>query len=270
MSIEEATITVSETHVSTYDGDTLTVKEASSPQQLESPPIVPPAWKESQEAKDFEPFLLEELKRIKPPNECARSHNEAERALGQYRRLDGRISKALQSDDDGVLNISNIDKCREIVEKHIEAIERMLNAHHDMKKRRKQVRRRASDGSTCPKCAEQLWESDEGKVCVACEETLKKEAGTPVFNGFSTQISAFENAITNILINATVSNGRDMEELYKKLKDKYKFTDREELAILQILEDKGYPIFKDRARLGEDEDPTDPKKTREWMTQYYA
>jgi len=292
---EEATITVSEPHTAVVDSDTIVVKEAveevppsrpwqppMSPQPLPAPKDTerknlqpePKTWMETQEAKDFEPFLIMELKRIKPPGACARSHNEAERTLGQYKRLNSRISKALQADDDGVLNIDKIDQLRERVEQHIEVLERMLAAHDEMKKRKRHMRR-ASDDSLCPKCAAPLWETeDNGAIlscCLACgEDHIVKEAGTPHFLGAQVHVSAFENAITGMLINAVVSGGRDLEQLYAKLKDKYKLDSREELAILQIMEDKGYPVFKDRARIGEDQDPTDPKEPREWQAQYNA
>jgi hypothetical protein len=288
---EEMTVAVSDSHTAVMDGDTVVVKEAvemppsrlwdadaSSPGQMPGGGgSKPKGWLETQESKDFEPFLIMELKRIKPPNACARSHNEAERSLGQYKRLNSRISKALQSDDDGVLDIGNIDGLRETVERSIDALERMLEAHQDMKRQRRQVRRRrASDDSLCPKCAAPLWEVEiEGNTasmayCLACEDKLVKEAGTPIFNGYQIHASAFEHAVTSMLINAVVSGGRDLEELYGKLKKKYGFTDREELAVLQIMEDKGYPVFKDRARLGESQDPADPGEPREWQSQYYA
>jgi hypothetical protein len=299
---EEAIISVSDTHTIVTEGDTIVVKEASGemefPMRLPSPdpqptdqrgesPILPEeeetkartqnadtkpkSWLESQDAKDFEPFLVTELKRIKPPSACVGSHNEAERALGQYKRLNGHVSRALQSDYDGVLNIGSIDRLRQLLEQNIEAIDRMLEAQKDMKKRRRQVRRRASDESICPSCSAPLWEDGENMVCLACgQDGLKKEAGTPHFEGLQYQISAFERALVGTLINATISGGRNLEELFKKLDKKYKLNPREKLAVQQILSDMGYPVFKDRARIDEDEDPTDPDEPREWQTQYHA
>lgn len=108
-------------------------------------------------------------------------------------------------------------------------------------------------------------------VCLACgQEGLKKEAATPHFEGLQYQISAFERALVGTLINATVSGGRNLEELFDKLEKKYKLDSREVLAVRQVLADMGYPVFKDRARIDEDEDPTDPDEPREWQTQYHA
>jgi len=299
---EEAIIAVSDTHTTVVDGDTIVVKEAFGqlpgeetaplplrPPSLEPQPTRTPSeslplpedterkerakgWLESQDAKDFEPFLVMEMKRIKPPSSCVGNRNEAERAFGQSKKLDSYISRALQSDWDGTIPIGSIDRLRQQLEQNIEALERMLQSHKEMKQQRRQVRRRrASDDSVCPSCATPLWEEDGNMVCLACgQNELVKEAATPHFTGMQVQISAFENAVTGALINAVVSNGRNIEELYGRLKKKYGFTDREELAILQILADKGYPVFKDRTRFGEDEDPTKPDESREWQTQYNA
>jgi hypothetical protein len=310
---EEAIIAVSETEtVETGNGD-IVVKEAfggtpdgTLPTRQPSPepqPVLPPepqplpspdgepetrfpaskGWMDSQEAKDFMPFLLGEMRRIKQPGACARNRNEAERALGQHKRLDNYVSKALREDWKGEIPIADLDRVRQQLEQNIEALERMLEAHHEMKRSRKQVRRhrRASDGCAsifpkqghaCPKCAAPLWEDDGGNpVCLACDnDGIRKEAATPHFEGLQYQISAFERALVGTLINAVVSGGRDLEELFKKLEKKYKLEDREVLAIRQILSDMGYPVFKDRARIGENEDPSDPDEPREWQSQYYA
>lgn len=301
---EEAIIAVSETGIVAAEGDTIVVKEAFG--EVPGPgPVMPPApepmpapspepqrprdeegparvpatddrprgWMDSQEAKDFMPFLVGELKRIKQPGACARSRNEAERALGQNKRLNSYVSKALREDWKSELPVADIDRLRQQLEQNEEALERMLEAHHEMRRNRKQVRRhrRASDGSACPKCAAPLWEDGDELVCLACDAGgIRKEAATPHFEGLQYQISAFERALVGTLINAVVTGGRDLEELFRKLEKKYKLDDREVLALRQILADMGYPVFKDRARIGEDEDPTDPDEPREWQSQYYA
>jgi hypothetical protein len=290
---EEAIIAVSETETVTVEGDTIVVKEAfdgmptilpeSAPQLAPLPPDEEPAapvaengpkgWIDSQEAKDFMPFLLGEMKRIKRPEICAGNRNEAERALGQYKKLNAYVSKALREDWKGEIPITELDRLRQQLEQNIDKLERLMESHHEQKRRRRQVgrRRRASDESMCPKCAAPLWEEGDALVCLACDSSgLRKEAATPHFEGLQYQISAFERAVVGTLINAVVSGGRDLEELFKKLEKKYKLDDREVLAVRQILSDMGYPVFKDRARMGEDEDPTDPNEPREWQSQYYA
>jgi hypothetical protein len=280
---EESTVSVSESSM-VSETDIIVVKEASGlqtqpPQNVELKlpvedkvvQVKESDWMKSQEAKDFMPFLVVEMKRIKTPTACSGNKNEVERSLGQYKKLDSYISKALRSDWSSDISVNDVDKMRQQIERHIEELERMLAAHHEMKNRRKQVRRRASDNSSCEDCGAPMYEDSGVKMCVACQEKgLKKEATTPHFLGMQYQMSAFERAIVGTLINGVVSGGRDIEELFKKFEKKYDINAREKLAIIQILADMGYPVFKDRARIDENEDPTDEKEPREWQTQYYA
>ena len=50
-----------------------------------------------------------------------------------------------------------------------------------------------------------------------------------------------------------ISNGRDIEDSYQKLVKKYKLTDRERLELIQLLQDMGLPMIRDRALLPEDD-----------------
>ena len=99
------------------------------------------------------------------------------------------------------------------------------------------------------------------------EGELTKEAGTA---SFQMVITPFQRAISGSLINGVVSGGRNMEELWADAKKKYNMNDREELEILQVIADMGYPEFKDRLRLGENNDPTREEGFGEWSSQYYA
>lgn len=232
---------------------------------------------ESQDAKDFEPFLVVRVQRLAPQSSCS-TKSEMERALGQRKKLNSHISKALQGDFDSKIQVKRVDALRAKLEHEIDALERQLEALEDMSRAKKRMRRQrhGSDESLCPVCGQLAYDDPELglPVCLACGgEPIVKEAGTPHFTGIQVQISAFENAVTGMLINAVVSGGKNMEELYGKLKKKYGFSEREELAILQILADKGYPVFKDRAMLGDDEDPSrkqGDKTLGEWQSQYLA
>ncbi len=199
-------------------------------------------WVETQKAEDFPPFLVTEIRRMRQPHSCVGNKSEMERSLGQHKRLNSYISKALQSDYDGKLNTKDIDTLRKKIEDNIDQLEHMLFSLDKLKKQKKQMRR-----------AEQ-------------QENMIKEGGTPTVNYYTTP---FQRAIVSSIINGKVSGGRDLNELYEKVKEKYKIDDREELAIFQILSDMGYPTFKDRLRIGEkNQDPREG--LGEWQKQYYA
>lgn len=204
-------------------------------------------WLETSDPKHFIMFLTKEMNRFPKPQEVIGSINKIEQALGQWRRLDSYISKALREDYDGILDISYIDEVRGYVDNCIDQLEDMQNGIIHQKKRQKQMRKRKAED----------------------ESEMKKEAGTAKVNMV---ITPFQRAVTSLLMNGVISGGRNIEELWQKAKEKYELTPREELEIVQLLADMGYPVFKDRLMVGEQLD--NPSKAEdgkgEWQNQYYS
>jgi hypothetical protein len=205
-------------------------------------------WRVSKKPEHFLVFLTKDLQRIPKPSQVRGNMSEMERALGQYKRLNAYISNAMHSDYDGVINVKQIDSMRKLIEQSIDELEDALDGLKQLKKEKKKMRRRGEEE----------------------EPDLKKEATAPHFNGFQMLITPFQRAIAGALINGKVSGGRNLEELWSEAKKKYKMEDREELEILQILADMGYPEFRDRLRLGDNNDPTRTKEFGEWQSQYYG
>lgn len=132
----------------------------------------------------------------------------------------------------------------------------------------------APEDGNCPKCKIKLWQASEGLFeCIACDEVfskqITKEAGTPKL---TLVMSPFERAITGAIVNGMVSQGKNAEEIYSELKKKYKFSDRDELSIQQILADMGYPamLLKDRGHLGDSSEQLNKGLGIEFSTQYSA
>jgi len=211
-------------------------------------------WLSSGKPEHFVVFLTDEVKRFPKPTDVRGNVCKMEQALGQWKRLDNYISKALRGDYDGTVDVDFVDKVRTMVEQNIDQLEDMLDGIQSLKRNRKQMKRRQRRGE------------DE-------QDGIVREAGTPEFAGIQVNISAFERAIVGALINGKVSGGKNIEELYTIAKKKYDIDDRQELAIFQILADFGYPTFKDRIKIGEEtDDPTEKndEKEGEWQKQYYA
>jgi hypothetical protein len=208
----------------------------------------PKGWRNTKNVKEFMEFLQTEMERI--PNMSAARGNQSlmERSLGQWKALDGHCSHALRGDYDSTLDVEGLDKARRFIESTIDQLEDALHGMSKVKKTRKQQRRRGEDAI----------------------DGMTKEATAPHFSGFQMVITPFQRAIVGSLINGTVSGGRNMEELYTDAAKKYKMDNREQLEILAILADFGYPIFKDRLRVGEDEDPSRDKGFGEWQSQYHG
>lgn len=133
------------------------------------------------------------------------------------------------------------------------------------------VEKKAEDNN-CPTCKIQLWKAAEGLYeCISCEAVferpLTKEAGTAKL---TLVMTPFERAITGAIVNSFVSQGKNPEETYAALKAKYKFTDRDELSIQQVLADMGYPLLKDRGHVGDESEKLNKGEGIEFSTQYNA
>ncbi len=120
------------------------------------------------------------------------------------------------------------------------------------------------EDENCPKCKIKLWKASESLFeCIACDETFEKsiikQANTP---RVQLVMTTFERAITGIIVNAVVSQGRNAEEAYSELKKQYKFSERDELGIQQLLTDLGYPVARNFM--------SSPHKNVEFSTNYQA
>ena len=131
---------------------------------------------------------------------------------------------------------------------------------------------KTAENDNCPTCKIKLWKAAEGMYeCISCEAVferpLTKEAGTPKLTLIMTP---FERAVTGAIINGFVSHGKNPEEVYAHFKEKYKFSDRDELSIQQVLADMGYPMLKDRGHIGDSSEQLNKGKGIEFATQYNA
>jgi hypothetical protein len=212
----------------------------------------PQGWLQTKKVEQFVQFLDEQMSKIPTVQHAQGNLSKMENAAARWKKLNNYCSEAMRGDFDGVLNVDEIDKKRQQVEYNMDALQDAIDSLHTMKQTRKQQRRKHR-------------RADED-----FDETMTKEATAPHFNGFQMVVTPFQRAIVGALINGKVSGGRNIEELWTEAKKKYNMDAREELEILQVLADFGHPEFKDRLRLGDDEDPSRKEGFGEWTSNYYA
>lgn len=172
------------------------------------------------------------------PTHDGRSPAGCMHAISYLDGLNSEISKAIKSDADRVLDLVSLDEIRSNIMRdiitlkdHLKRLDKKLKDQHSKK----------ADHEA------PLWAAANGE-----KVELTKEAAIP--NNLVIAVTPFERAISGMMINAHVSAGKPMDEVYEALKKKYELTDREELAILQICMDSGFPLFKDRGTVsGKDE-----------------
>jgi len=233
----------------------------------------PKTWKDHGDHSQFVGHVKDKLTKI--PRHTGETVPGCERAKAFLKSIDTEISKAMRSDLEGVVDESEIDALRKQVDDMVDRLDKQIKKLTGTKRAALDVRM-VSEGH-CEKCASSapMWHdtANDKLVCMSCEgeavrknDGLDKTASTPVLNVY---VSAFERAVVGTMINSKVSAGRHIEETYEKLKNKYNFTPREELAIQQLVSDYGYPVYKDRGLLNEPSDPASGDGV-DWLTQYHA
>ena len=234
----------------------------------------PKDWMNDKEHSQFVSYVLDKKNKI--PKHSGETIPGCERAKSFLKSLDNEISQAMRSDLDGVIDEQQIDAVRKEIENMTDRLDRQINKLKKKTKKADITVRLVSEGQ-CEKCKSiaPMWHDviNNKAVCMHCEseitddaEKIEKTASTPIINVY---VTAFERAIVGTMVNSAVSSGRDIEETYERLKNKYNFTPREELAIQQLVSDYGYPVYKDRGLLNEPADPSSGDGV-DWQTNYHA
>jgi len=233
----------------------------------------PKTWADDGAHDQFVSYVKDRLTKI--PRHSGETVPGCERAKAFLKSIDSEISKAMRTDLEGVIDETEIDGLRKSIGDMIDRLDKQIKKLTGTKKAAFDVRL-VSEGH-CEKCdsSAPMWHdtANDKLVCMSCEgeamrqnDGLEKTASTPVLNVY---MSAFERAIVGTMINSKVSAGRNIEETYERLKNKYNFSPREELAIQQLVADYGYPFYKDRGLLNEPSDPAAGDGV-DWLTNYQA
>ena len=182
-------------------------------------------WEEHRDVGDFMRFLNDSYP-SKIPRHSGDSIVGCEKAMLFLGKLNQQISEAIRNDSDDALETEEVESVRVKIMRDMVILKTRIN---DLKKK--------------------LNESARNEFSKKSNQDadIKKEAAT---QKVQMVVTPFERACAGIIINGTVSAGHDVETVYEYLKEKYAFTDREELGIMQLLMDSGMPIFKDRGTIG--------------------
>lgn len=152
-----------------------------------------------------------------------------ERAHSYLERLHSEISKAMRADLDGELEADMIAGIHEKIEEGLEKLEGRI----EKVKKSKDSRKKKSDYQ---------------------ENNLVKEAQKifGVQSGVVITVPLFISSVARTLVNGMVSGGHDIEHMYVKLCKKFKLDDREKMELIQLLQDMGLPMIKDRGLMPEE------------------
>jgi hypothetical protein len=200
------------------------------------PPSAPKTWEEDRAVDNFMDYIKDSYPH-KIPKHDGKSIVGAERAVKWLTNLGKEISEAVRKDDSGVLDDSTLEEVRVSIMKDILLLKEHIKKLDKAFKGK--LKKKAGLDGDLMKYAEEIELAYNHEIT----GEIKKIAAHPKIQ---LVVSPFERAVAGIIINSVVSGGKPLEEVYDFLKEKYDLTDREELAIMQVIMDSGFPIFKDR------------------------
>lgn len=197
--------------------------------------VVQTNWLDDRDVTKFIDHLREAFSSI--PKHDGNSISGCERAIVYLNGINKDISEAVRMDSAGSLNDS-LDEIEEYRVKILQGIVKLKNRISELKKKI------SEEAGTKKKASEEI---NIHAALAKSNEMLKKEGSKEI----QLVMTPFERALAGILINSTVSAGQPFEDVYEFLKEKFELTPREELSLIQLVMDMGYPIFKDRGTIGE-------------------
>ena len=151
------------------------------------------------------------------------------------------IKSVLQSDIDGFLDTNQVEDIRDEVLQGIERLEDRIQKLESQKR---------------PKGKKKKADEQYGLV---------KEAQKAA--GFTVVVPLLHSFIARTVINAHVSNGKDLDDSFIKMAEKYDLDKREIAEMTQLILDKGNPLSLDRGRIGEDVDKSSSNNF-DWAANY--
>src|SRR6185436_9504048 len=77
------------------------------------------------------------------------------------------------------------------------------------------------------------------------QDLVKEGQKAPAVGGIMGTVPLAVSAIARAWINASITNGKDIEHTFHRLAEKYKLNDREKMETIQLLKDMNMPIKTD-------------------------
>jgi hypothetical protein len=200
-------------------------------------------WKDDMDVRDFMNYMHSAYTNI--PKHDGTTILGCERAINYLKDLDRETSKAISMDKNMALDVGALDTYR------VNMMKDMMTLKDHIKKLQRGIREQHG---------KKAFEDHDMKTIGADQEIVKEATVARI----QLVVTPFERALSGMIINSVVSAGKSFEDVYDVLKKKYKLTDREELALIQLIADMGYPIFKDRGSIG------DPSVEIDFIKNYLA
>jgi hypothetical protein len=227
-------------------------------------------WESDRDVKKFMAYITE-MYPAKIPKHDGKSPAACEVAIKFLKKLISEIATAIRKDDpvSPMLPIGQLENDFKfkimsdiiVLKDHKKKLEKKISDSLSKKHTKKASLSEYDDESVDHEDLEGVYEN------ILQKEALQKEAFTPKLQ---VVVTAFERAISGIVINSVVAGGKPLEDVFEFLKKKYNLDKREELAIMQIIMDSGFPIFRDRGTISSEEGSEEESYGVEFIKNYFS
>lgn len=221
-------------------------------------------------AEEAEEFVEEEqedesltfLREIEERLKSVPSHNGQDtlgirRAINYLEKLESDIDDKVKNDIEGKLTreqIAMLEEAKRSILGGIDGLEERLNKINSKNNK---------DGNKSKRKKKSSSDILEGIV-----KQAQRIHG--ITHGTTVTVPLIIDGAARTCINASVSAGRDIEDVFQKVSKQYDFSTREKNELRQLLDDYGYPVRMDRGfSVGEEVDPASVDNV-EWSQQFTA
>jgi hypothetical protein len=199
-------------------------------------------WRSSGGLKKF-PEWLQSMLTSKIPRHNGLSTAGIERTLSFLMNLNKVISNAVRADLNNELDIDIVQNARDEILEGIKRLEERLKR----------------------------LEAGTAKKAETTPEPIVKEAQKITgVKGVMVTVPLLISRIARVCINGSVSGGKDIEKIFAHQVKEYDLTKREQAELLQLLEDMGYPVRRDRGIPVDGDIDITSTDNPEWAANYYA
>lgn len=195
---------------------------------------------------NFLGWLEGKLKTI--PKHDGKAISGLEKALAYLKFLEAECSKASRTDIKNQIDTSLLEKARSEIYDGIDRLQARLDKLESIKNPMKRKKKKAS-------------EDDLNEGFVKQAKSIHFEVNVPYFISL----------LARICINASVSAGHDIEDVFSDLAKKYELTKQQKLEVVTLIEDMGYAsVWRDRSKMLDEEIDLTSSENGDWAAQYPA
>lgn len=178
------------------------------------------------------------------PTHSGKDTTGLEKCIAYFDAINKEISKAMREDYKNEIDSGKAEKAREEIENAIERLTERYNKVMSSKYKRHSKKNKKSD--------------------IVSDGLVKEAQKISGVSGIVVTVPLLISRIARVCINGSVSGGHDIEHIFADQVKKYKLTTREQADVIQLVEDMGYPVMRDRGWLPDESKKRSDEENLDW------